>query len=89
MGLPAIARNGFLQDAAQGSKSGGERVRHKARGTEYTIIGVGRAQGELIDDDPVVLYRGDDGGLWVRHQAEFSDGRFERVEAASLSEERN
>jgi len=58
-----------------------ERYRHKKRGTEYTLIGVGRAQGTLHDEDPVVLYRGDDGGLWVRHQVEFCDGRFERVEA--------
>jgi len=36
-----------------------ERFRHKARGTEYTLIGVGRAQGTLHDDDPVVLYCGD------------------------------
>lgn len=56
------------------------RFRHKKRGTEYTLIGVGRAQGTLHDEDPVVLYRGDDGGLWVRHQVEFCDGRFEEIE---------
>jgi len=65
----------------------GKRVRHKKRGTEYTIIGVGRAQGELSDEDPVVLYRGDaDGGLWVRHQAEFSDGRFEYITTPARAE---
>lgn len=56
-----------------------ERYRHKKRGTCYTLIGVGRAQGALHDEDPVVLYRGDDGGLWVRHQVEFCDGRFEKL----------
>lgn len=55
------------------------RYRHKKRGTVYTLIGVGRAQGTLNDDDPVVLYRGEDGGLWARHQAEFCDGRFEEI----------
>lgn len=55
------------------------RFRHKKRGTEYVLIGVGHAQGELHDDDSVVLYRGDDGGLWVRHQVEFCDGRFEEI----------
>lgn len=56
-----------------------ERYRHKKRGTQYTLIGVGHVQGELHDEDPVVLYRGDDGSLWVRHQVEFCDGRFERI----------
>lgn len=67
--------------AAPAPEGGAVRYRHKKRGTEYTLIGVGRAQGELQDDDPVVLYRGDDGGLWVRHQVEFCDGRFEQVSA--------
>jgi hypothetical protein len=63
-------------------EEGGARYRHKARGTEYTLIGVGRVQGALHDEDPVVLYRGDDGGLWVRHQVEFCDGRFEKIAQA-------
>lgn len=62
------------------------RFRHKKRGTIYTLIGVGRAQGTLNDEEPVVLYRGDDGGLWVRHQTEFSDGRFEEVEALTRTD---
>ncbi|MFI8682051.1 hypothetical protein ACIGFJ_06760 [Brevundimonas diminuta] len=50
-----------LISAAPAPEGGAVRYRHKKRGTEYTLIGVGRAQGELQDDDPVVLYRGDDG----------------------------
>lgn len=73
------AISAVMQDLEAPSE--GKRYRHKARGTEYTLIGVGRAHGTLHDEDPVVLYRGDDGGLWVRHQAEFSDGRFEEVAA--------
>lgn len=60
-----------------------ERYRHKKLGTCYTLIGVGRAQGALHDEDPVVLYRGDDGSLWVRHQVEFCDGRFEKLATAT------
>ncbi|MFI8683216.1 hypothetical protein ACIGFJ_12715 [Brevundimonas diminuta] len=76
-----------LISAAPAPEGGAVRYRHKKRGTEYTLIGVGRAQGELQDDDPVVLYRGDDGGLWVRHQVEFCDGRFEQVSALATREE--
>lgn len=62
---------------------GRARYRHKKRGTEYTLIGVGHVQGELHDEDPVVIYRGDDGSLWVRHQVEFCDGRFEQINTAT------
>ncbi len=76
-----------MLSAAPAPEGGAVRYRHKKRGTEYTLIGVGRAQGELQDEDPVVLYRGDDGGLWVRHQVEFCDGRFEQVSALATREE--
>jgi hypothetical protein len=55
------------------------RWRHKRRGTEYQEIGRGLAccsKGPIKDDDRVVIYRGDDGKLWVRNEAEFEDGRF-------------
>jgi len=58
------------------------RYRHKSRGTVYTLIGVGHAQGTMVDEDAVVLYRGDDGKLWCRPQAEFNDGRFEEIAPA-------
>jgi hypothetical protein len=56
--------------------------RHKKRGTVYEEIGRGQFQctGSALDDELVVIYRGDDGKLWVRPIAEFEDGRFERVE---------
>lgn len=80
--------NGSLNEFMPVREEGkAKRYRHKKRGTEYTLIGVGRAQGELQDDDPVVLYRGDDGGLWVRHQVEFCDGRFEEVSTLATCEE--
>lgn len=58
-----------------------KRVRHKRRGTEYTVIGTGRVQiGKPLNDmDHVVIYRGDYGDLWVRGEDEFLDGRFEEL----------
>lgn len=56
--------------------------RHKKRGTLYTVLGVGTLQcsaNELLDNQPIVVYRGEDGELWARGVAEFHDGRFEAV----------
>lgn len=54
--------------------------RHKTRGTIYVEIGRGTMQDiSDLDNEPVVIYRGDDGRLWVRTVDEFEDGRFERV----------
>ncbi len=44
-----------------------------------------RAAREIAKGDTVVFARGDDGGLWVRHQVEFSDGRFEKIASAEPS----
>lgn len=60
----------------------GRRWRHKERGTTYTSLGFGKAQCSppgLLDDENVVIYQGDDGSLWARRHAEFSDGRFEEI----------
>lgn len=61
--------------------------RHKKRGTEYVLIGVGRMQAEKwfeydtgasADMREVAIYRSiDDTSLWVRPREEFEDGRFE------------
>lgn len=58
------------------------RWRHKKRGTTYTMIGDAEAQastGAINDGDIVVVYRGDDGKLWIRRKSEFMDGRFEEI----------
>lgn len=59
--------------------------RHKKRGTEYIEVGRAKLQaadvGGLSDCHPMVVYRGEDGQLWVRPEDEFDDGRFVRVEA--------
>lgn len=61
------------------------RWRHKKRGTEYTEIARGKIQNAfgafLADDHEMVVYRGDDGLIWVRPTAEFEDGRFEPADA--------
>lgn len=59
--------------------------RHLVRGTEYEFLGLGRAQcsqSGLLDDEHVAIYRGEDGSLWARRLAEWTDGRFERINPA-------
>lgn len=64
--------------------------RHKKRGTDYMLLGIGKMQAEnwhehdgmaeqnpSIDMREVAVYRGADGQLWVRPREEFEDGRFE------------
>lgn len=55
--------------------------RHRARGTVYQVLGTGRVQSGwfLGDEEEVIVYRGEDGSLWVRPPTEFHDGRFEKV----------
>lgn len=50
----------------------------KSRGV-YEVLGTGTVQTArpLGDDDHVVVYKGEDGRLWVRDFQEFHDGRFE------------
>lgn len=77
-----------LQENAMGklhvSKQCADRVRHIKRGTEYTVIGVGKVQTDrpLTDYAEVTIYIGDDNQIWVRPIDEFEDpARFERVNA--------
>jgi len=68
--------------------------RHKKRGTEYVLIGIGKMQtgwcdgyGEPVDMAEVAIYRSaiDPTEIWVRPREEFEDGRFEAL-TASLRE---
>jgi hypothetical protein len=67
--------------------------RHKKRGTEYVLIGIGKMQAEHwrdmtdwsggpipeVDMREVAIYRSatDPTEIWVRPREEFEDGRFE------------
>jgi hypothetical protein len=65
--------------------------RHKKRGTEYVLIGIGKMQAndwvddggyfsKAVDMREVAIYRSIyDGSLWVRPREEFEDGRFEEI----------
>lgn len=56
--------------------------RHAKRGTTYAVIGKAELQmnADVVDGSEMVVYRGEDGRLWVREYGEFHDGRFEYVE---------
>lgn len=62
--------------------------RHVKRGTEYEVLSVGVVQTEtpLVDNDFVVIYRGEDGALWARNAPEFRDGRFEPLPAPPIQQ---
>jgi hypothetical protein len=58
--------------------------RHKKRGTEYVLIGIGKMQSEKwypVDMREVAIYRSatDPTEIWVRPREEFEDGRFEAL----------
>jgi len=64
----------------------GTVYRHVKRGGLYHVIGDGTAQGPIPDMEPVTIYRSEDGRIWVRGTAEFTDGRFVPAPAASADD---
>ncbi|AKR54353.1 hypothetical protein XM25_00743 [Devosia sp. H5989] len=77
----------------------GATHRHKKRGTEYVLLGIGKMQAgswcdvtineggrhlQSVDMRPVAIYQStDDGSLWARPIEEWEDGRFEVIAAPS------
>jgi len=64
----------------------GTRWRHKKRGSTYLVVAMARLQvsgsaiAHLVDMAPMVVYQSEnDGTIWTRSMAEFTDGRFERL----------
>ena len=61
----------------------GSKWRHKKRGSTYHVIGPAKLQasdvGGMSNNQPMIVYRGEDGQLWVRPTDEFEDGRFEAL----------
>lgn len=58
------------------------RVKHRARGTTYDVIGIGMIQTEipLTDYDKVFVYQDiETDEIWVRREAEFNYDRFEPI----------
>ena len=56
-------------------------VRHKKRGTLYTVLGTAELQmaTDLVDGAFLTIYQGEDGKWWARQEDEFEDGRFEDI----------
>jgi hypothetical protein len=81
--------NALARDAAGVDGVASERWRHVKRGTVYEVIGRGELQmslDALVDGSSMVVYRGDDGRIWVREESEFEDGRFEKLAAAPIAQ---
>jgi hypothetical protein len=82
VGLPA-----FWAQAQKGGGTGFRPThRHKKRGSTYEVLyeaGYQESQpgeqSDLVDDTLMIVYRGEDGQVWVRTADGFHDGRFERV----------
>jgi hypothetical protein len=62
------------------------RVRHKKRGSTYSVLGTAELQIAhipAVEGAELVIYRcEEDGKLWAREFGEFEDGRFEDIAAA-------
>lgn len=72
---------GALAFRAHARLAPGTRWRHKKRGSFYTEVGIASVQSAhpIVEGDRLVIYLNEAGELWARPQAEFEDGRFEKV----------
>lgn len=67
----------------------GQTWQHIKRGTAYDVLGIAELQAGQPQHEKaaLVIYRGDDGKLWARNSAEFTDGRFRLAALASAPAE--
>jgi hypothetical protein len=60
-----------------------KRWLHIASGKAYAEMERGRLRWPGLDDARIVIYRADDGEVFARSEAEFEDGRFLAIDAAT------
>lgn len=79
---PMATQLGSKESACDLGLAERRRVRHKKRGTQYsiTIIGTLQTDEPLSDGATLVGYIGNDGKWWFRTPEEVVDGRFEHAE---------
>lgn len=73
---------GMVAEPTERLRSPGRQWRRVKRGTIYTEVVRAELQIATIDvveGSSMVVYRGEDGKLWVREETEFEDGRFEEI----------
>ena len=64
------------------SKAPLRSVRHKRRGTIYTVLFEGQLQWSeqpQLEDIIMTVYKSESGKIWIRPSSEFNDGRFEEL----------
>lgn len=80
--LPPLPAPPAALEPTERLRSPGRQWRHVKRGTIYTEVVRAELQIAAIDvveGSSMVVYRGEDGKLWVREETEFEDGRFEEI----------
>lgn len=90
----AVLRNALYAapqpEAPAEVQQGVASYRHKKRGTIYEVVGEATLQcaaNPALDEQPLVIYRGEDGMLWARGVTEFHDGRFEALATPQQGQE--
>lgn len=64
--------------SASGVSTSSIKWRHVKSGGLYEVIasGILQVENKDLDDRPAVIYKGEDGRIWIRPFQDFYDGRF-------------